>query len=129
MEAAVLTAYSNVAGGMVTSSGRCRQSHNLSPWGADTDSGKAACTKAWASTNNQTSACGSCSNSLTINLSRLAVVAQWMRFNESPGIYSRTPAAYGVTSRVLKCKARPPGSVPEGAGKDCKSTKNGVTSR
>src|SRR5262245_19148591 len=42
------------------------------------------------------------------------VVGQWIRFTESPGTYSRTPEAWGVTSRDFRRITCPPGKRPGG---------------
>ena len=45
----------------------------------------------------QMSLAGSSSNVFTINSPVRAVLLQWMRLKPSPGAYSRTPEAFGVT--------------------------------
>ncbi|WBL35234.1 hypothetical protein O0235_10595 [Tepidiforma flava] len=45
----------------------------------------------------QMSEAGSSSNVLTMSSPVRAVERQWMRLKASPGAYSRTPAAFGVT--------------------------------
>src|SRR5688572_3884734 len=55
------------------------------------------------------------------------LVGQWMRLIESPGTYSRTPAACGVISSDLRRIALPPGSNPGGETNSVTFTSIGMT--
>src|SRR5262245_28619851 len=55
------------------------------------------------------------------------LVGQWMRLMESPGTYSRTPAACGVISSDLRRIALPPGSNPGGERNSVTFTIIGMT--